>query len=228
MCVVRPVVLAVVSVLVAVLLVGGRASADPLTAPAHGRWPLQPRPQVVARFEPPASRWGAGHRGVDLLGSPGQPVHSALAGRVRFAGTLAGRGVVVVDHGARRTTYEPVRASVTVGDEIAAGAVIGRLQTGGSHCLPRTCLHWGLIADGPGDSPGVSDGSGGHYLDPLTLVGAGPVRLYPLAGPLAGASPVASWLAAHALLATRPGLPPAAHDPPLVVPGPQGSAALPR
>ena len=46
----------------------------------------------------------------------GQPFfRSALAGRVSFAGRIAGRGVVVVGHGATRTTYEPVAAEVSVG-----------------------------------------------------------------------------------------------------------------
>ena len=40
-----------------------------------------------------------------------------------------------------------------------------------SHCFPAACLHWGLI-EGTGD--------GQVYLDPLSLVGGGPVRLLPL------------------------------------------------
>jgi murein DD-endopeptidase MepM/ murein hydrolase activator NlpD len=100
----------------------------------------------------------------------GQQVHAALAGVVTFAGRLAGRGVVVVDHGSLRTTYEPVGASVQVGDRVGAGEVIGRLQLFGSHCFPGACLHWGLIEGRD------------HYLDPLTLVGAAPVRLLPLGG----------------------------------------------
>lgn len=136
-------------------------------APAHGVWPLRPRPTVVAPFDPPASRWGRGHRGVDLAGRVGQEVRSALPGRVTFAGRLAGRGVVVVDHGGTRTTYEPVAASVAVGQRVAAGAVIGRLELFGSHCFPRACLHWGLIEGRE------------TYLDPLTLVGAAPVVLLP-------------------------------------------------
>jgi murein DD-endopeptidase MepM/ murein hydrolase activator NlpD len=75
--------------------------------------------------------------------------------------------VVVVDHGATRTTYEPVEATVSVGDQVAAGDRIGRLGFAGSHCLPRSCLHWGWL-------------EGETYLDPLRLVGAGPVRLLPL------------------------------------------------
>ncbi len=131
---------------------------------------------MVAGFDPPATRWGAGHRGVDLAGTVGAPVRSALAGTVTFAGRLAGRGVVVVDHGGTRTTYEPVTASVRVGDRVAAGATIGRLELFGSHCFPRACLHWGLIEGRD------------HYLDPLTLVGAAPVVLLPIAGAPAGAT----------------------------------------
>ena len=133
----------------------------------HGEWPLRPQPEVIERFDPPDSPYGAGHRGVDLLGRVGQTVHTSLGGTVSYAGMLAGRGVVVVNHGATRTTYEPVTASVTVGSPVAAGSPIGTLELSGSHCFPRPCLHWGWI-------------EGQTYLDPLRLVGAGPVRLLPL------------------------------------------------
>ena len=137
-------------------------------APSHqGTWPLTPRPAVARGFAPPSSPWGAGHRGADLLGRPGQRVVAALAGTVTFAGRLAGRGVVVIDHGQVRTTYEPVSAAVRPGQAIDRGEPIGTLQRASSHCLPRACLHWGLLR-------------GGTYVDPLTLVGAGPVRLLPL------------------------------------------------
>lgn len=136
------------------------------TVPVGG-WPLLPPPAVEAGFDPPDDPWGAGHRGVDLLGSPAQSVRAALPGEVTFAGVLAGRGVVVVDHGDTRTTYEPVTTVASVGDRVSAGAVIGRLDLNGSHCFPRACLHWGWRR-------------GETYLDPLLLVGAGAVRLLPL------------------------------------------------
>lgn len=150
---------------------GPARSVSPGGAPGSvtGVWPLVPQPVVVAGFDPPLFTYGAGHRGVDLAGSPGQTVRAAAAGRVTFAGSIAGRGVVVVSHGATRTTYEPVHASVKVGTVVAAGDRIGTLQDAGSHCWPDICLHWGLI-------------EGDVYLDPLTLVGAGPVRLLPLFG----------------------------------------------
>lgn len=156
------------------MLAGAPGSARADAGPAA--WPLQPQPQVVQGFDPPQGPWGAGHRGVDLLGRPGQEVHAALAGTVTFAGTLAGRGVVVVSHGDTRTTYEPVAPDVAVGAVVATGAVIGHLETGMSHCFPLTCLHWGLVR-------------AEQYLDPLSLLGHGPVRLLPLALP----SVLAPW-----------------------------------
>jgi murein DD-endopeptidase MepM/ murein hydrolase activator NlpD len=153
----------------------GTAGGGEGGTPKSGEWPLDPRPAVVRGFDPPKTAWGSGHRGVDLLGRPGQPVRAAKAGRIIFAGRLAGRGVVVVDHGAVRSTYEPVAAVVKVGQHVAGGQQIGSLQAGGSHCFPRACLHWGLLR-------------GDTYLDPLGLVGGGPVRLFPLSG----APPVAA------------------------------------
>ncbi len=98
--------------LVALVSLARPAGADgvPVDPVPVGVWPLEPTPRVVQAFDPPDTPWGAGHRGVDLAGTLGQVVHTALAGRVTFAATLAGRGVVVVDHGATRTTYEPVAA----------------------------------------------------------------------------------------------------------------------
>lgn len=168
-----------VSLLVALVLVAAAPGtparalgATPAPTQPDAVWPLDPEPEVAARFDPPASRWGVGHRGVDLSGTVGQPVRAARAGTVTFAGRLAGRGVVVVSHGSTRTTYEPLAATVAVGDPVDAGTVIGRLELLGSHCLPRACLHWGLL-------------EGERYLDPLTLVGGGPVRLLPLLRPAA-------------------------------------------
>ena len=133
-----------------------------------GSWPVVP-PEVIRRFDPPDTPYGSGHRGVDLGGQAGQQVRAALPGQVSFAGVIAGKGVVVVNHGETRTTYEPVAASLEVGATVAAGQVIGSLQLPGSHCFPRACLHWGWLR-------------GEIYLDPLLLVGVRRVRLLPLTG----------------------------------------------
>lgn len=180
----RPRFAVVVVALVVTLACPGRALGAAGEPGPVGVWPLDPVPEVVAGFDPPSTTWGAGHRGVDLLGSPGQPVRAAMPGTVSFVGRIAGLGIVVVDHGATRTTYEPVSATVDRGAVVAAGRRIGTLEAAGSHCPPRACLHWGWIR-------------GDTYLDPLRLVGAGPVRLLPLwrDGPAGGpvALPYAGW-----------------------------------
>lgn len=132
-----------------------------------GVWPLAPEPRVVAIFSPPPNPYSSGHRGVDLAGSPGQIVRSALDGTVGFAGSIGGKPVVTVLHGGRRTTYEPVSALVRRGDDVSAGDPLGRLTVTDSHCFPAACLHWGLL-------------EGSIYLDPLTLIHSGAVRLLPL------------------------------------------------
>ena len=140
---------------------------DRSTEVVEGVWPLAPEPEVVRGFEPPAGPYAPGHRGVDLAGVAGQPVLAALPGTVGFAGSIGGKPVVTVLHGGRRTTYEPVVATVSRGQQVAAGEVLGRLTVLDGHCFPAACLHWGLL-------------EGETYLDPLTLVDAGPVRLLPL------------------------------------------------
>lgn len=166
----RVVVTLVVAVLGLVAYVGPGADARPAPSSATdpvGVWPLRPEPDVVGDFDPPSSPYSAGHRGVDLAAIVGQRVRAALPGRITYAAPLAGRGIVVVSHGVTRTTYQPVSATVAVGEVVAAGDAVGRLELAGSHCFPRACLHWGWI-------------DGETYLDPLRLVGAGPVRLLPL------------------------------------------------
>ncbi|MDQ1657526.1 MAG: hypothetical protein QOD41_2609 [Cryptosporangiaceae bacterium] len=134
----------------------------------RGRWPLDGTPAVVRRFSPPATPYGRGHRGADLGSQPGAIVRAAASGTVTFAGTVGDKGVVVVAHaGGLRTTYEPVTATATVGAQVLAGAPIGILNPGHAGCLVPACLHWGLRR-------------GDVYLDPLTLLGLGQVRLFPL------------------------------------------------
>jgi murein DD-endopeptidase MepM/ murein hydrolase activator NlpD len=141
---------------------GGKASPG-----AAFGWPLDHH-QVVRRFDPPAERWLPGHRGVDLAGPPSAVVRAAGPGKVVFAGQVAGRGVISVLHpGGLRTTYEPVTASVAVGDIVVTDSELGRLSPGHPGCREAACLHWGLRR-------------GAVYLDPLALLGLGRVRLLPL------------------------------------------------
>jgi murein DD-endopeptidase MepM/ murein hydrolase activator NlpD len=132
------------------------------------RWPLDGRPVVTRRFEPPPQRWLAGHRGVDLAGDVGSTVRAAGAGTVVFSGMIAGRGVVSVAHvGGLRTTYEPVHPTVRAGQAVGVGDPIAMLVGAHPGCPVAACVHWGLR-------------QGEVYLDPLTLLGVGRLRLLPL------------------------------------------------
>ncbi|GAA3959402.1 M23 family metallopeptidase [Gordonia caeni] len=162
------------TVAVACALVLVQPAAFPTPAPARGRydWPLAPRPAVVRAFDPPAQRWLAGHRGVDLGAAGDAAVISAGAGTVRFAGTVAGRPTVAVLHpDGIATTYEPVRAVVRAGETVSRGQVLGYLDAGHPGCTVAACLHWGARRG--------SDRTA-TYLNPLALVGALRVRLKPV------------------------------------------------
>ena len=140
----------------------------PSQATNKWQWPVTPH-RVSGAFNPPAKPWLPGHRGIDLAAHTGLNVHAAGSGIVTYAGRLAGRGVVTVQHGTLRTTYEPVTATVSVGEFVFAGEPIGHLSPGLSHCSRSgqvRCLHWGLRR-------------GFSYLNPLMLVG-GHVRLLPV------------------------------------------------
>ena len=156
-------------VLVLVLLWLGALAAPAAADRGPWGWPLPGAREVARPFAPPASVYGAGHRGADLPSATGAPVRAAASGRVTYAGLVAGRGVVVVTHGALRTTYEPVTAHVDVGQAVSLGEVVGRLEAGHLGCPVQACLHWGLRR-------------GEEYLDPVRLVARGPVRLLPLDG----------------------------------------------
>jgi murein DD-endopeptidase MepM/ murein hydrolase activator NlpD len=148
--------------------------------PAARCWPVtgpgvRGRPRVLRGFEPPATPWAAGHRGVDLRAGPDAQVRAAAPGEVDFAGQVAGTPVVVVRlPGGLRVTYEPVRATAAVGARVGAGARIGVTAGGGLPHCPGACLHWGLLR-------------GDVYLDPLSLLPpslrrSGPSRLLPVDG----------------------------------------------
>jgi murein DD-endopeptidase MepM/ murein hydrolase activator NlpD len=144
-----------------------------VAAPGAGyAWPLLPAPAVRTPFRAPEHVYGPGHRGVDLAGTAGQPVLAARAGAVVFAGPVAGRGVVSVQHDdGLRTTYEPVRPLVAAGAVVRAGDVVGLLDDGHPGCPSSACLHWGVRRERT------------EYLDPLVLLRPPRLRLLPVPVP---------------------------------------------
>ncbi|MGR7023385.1 M23 family metallopeptidase [Geodermatophilus sp. URMC 62] len=162
-------VLTAALVVSAAVLLPAPAVAEPAAPPASV-WvsPLGDPPTVTRPFAPPPSPYGPGHRGADLAGSPGTAVRAAGDGVVVFAGMVAGRPVVSVDHAdGLRTTYEPVQPSVAAGQVVARGSPLGTLLAGHEGCPAQACLHWGLRR-------------GETYLDPLALLRPPEVRLLPV------------------------------------------------
>lgn len=120
---------------------------------------------VLRAFDKPRHNWLPGHRGVDLELGIGSPVLAAEDGTVAFAGVVAGTPTVSIDHAdGVRTTYQPVHARVSRGDEVSGGDVVGIL---GHPVDGWPGLHWGARA-GPDD-----------YLNPLSLLDSPIIRLKP-------------------------------------------------
>lgn len=141
-----------------------RIAAAVLSASAVWLWPVTP-PTVIRAFQEPEHRYGPGHRGIDIAVSAASPVTAAADGTIAFAGQVAGRGVVSVDHpGGFRSSIEPVDSSLSVGTWVRRGDPIGYVSDGG-HCADA-CVHFGVRKDG-------------RYVDPLLLLlsGVEPVLL---------------------------------------------------
>lgn len=129
---------------------------EPGAARSGWLWPLNPEPEVLAPFAPPAQRWLSGHRGADLAANPGDTVVAPAGGIVSFVGVIVDRPVVVVDHGAGlKSSFEPLRSELSPGSIVGAGDGIGMVGSG-AHC-DRRCLHWGLRLNG-------------EYIDPLLTI----------------------------------------------------------
>ncbi|AXH36509.1 M23 family peptidase [Humibacter sp. BT305] len=118
-------------------------------------WPVPGPPAVARGYEAPATRYGAGHRGIDLKVGVGGEVRAPADGTVAFVGQVAGRPVVALEHdGGYRSSLEPVSSSLAVGDRVERAQPIGVIVDGG-HCAG--CLHFGVRLRG-------------EYLDPRALI----------------------------------------------------------
>lgn len=124
-------------ILALLLAVNPTADGDPL-ADRGWVWPVQ-TVQLLRPFEAPAHRYAPGHRGIDL--SAPESVRSPADGRIAFAGAVAGRLVVTIDHGdGLVTTLEPVATGLVAGDRVARGAVVGNRHPRRSHAAAHTAL----------------------------------------------------------------------------------------
>jgi murein DD-endopeptidase MepM/ murein hydrolase activator NlpD len=118
---------------------------------------------VVRNFDDLEHNWLSGHRGVDIATVEGQVVVAAMPGVVTFAGMVAGRPVISINHGEYTTTYEPVLAYVVPGERVDQGGVIGEVIRG-HDCPSDVCLHWGVKRSEA-------------YLDPLSFLDGSEIQL---------------------------------------------------
>lgn len=121
---------------------------------------------VLRPFEAPANDYGPGHRGLDVAATIGGPALAPADGVVAFAGPVAGRGVVTIDHGdGLVSTLDSVTPTVATGAVVSRGGQVGVVTAG--HCpASAPCLHLGARIDG-------------RYVDPRPYLGtaAWPVLL---------------------------------------------------
>lgn len=122
-------------------------SLIPLNAQASSantpwQWPTGHPVHVIEDFRPPTFRWLAGNRGVVLDVSEGETIHAPASGIVTTAGRIVDRDVVAISHDHRRSTFEPLKPLVTVGQYVHIGDPIGIVSVG-----PNGPLHWGVKID---------------------------------------------------------------------------------
>ncbi|WP_460580007.1 murein hydrolase activator EnvC family protein [Humibacter ginsengisoli] len=115
-------------------------------------WPVAGPRTVLRPYEAPASRYAAGHRGIDIVAPPGASVLAPESGTVRFAGVVVDRPTVTVQAGPGvLISIEPVATTLSAGDAVTRGGALGAVATGG-HCDAR-CIHLGVRVDGEYVSP---------------------------------------------------------------------------
>lgn len=119
-----------------------KATVDevPLRRPIAGR--IETTSGFGVRVDPFLGR-AAFHTGIDFRGNVGDPARATAAGTVTIAGRDGGYGLMVeIDHGnGLRTRYAHLSAiSVSVGDRVEAGGVVGRVGSTGRSTGPH--LHY--------------------------------------------------------------------------------------
>lgn len=116
--------------------------------------------RVVRAYVAPAHEYGPGHRGVDLDLLGQTEVRAPADGVIAFSGSVAGRGILTIDHGdGLVTTLEPVDTPLVPGTAVVRGGDVATLASGGH--APAGALHFGVRLDG-------------EYINPMMLLGGVP------------------------------------------------------
>jgi murein DD-endopeptidase MepM/ murein hydrolase activator NlpD len=139
------------------------ATVTASAAPTYGTYAWPAVGPVTRPFEPSATPYSAGHRGIDIAVPFGSPLSAAADGVVAFAGWVAGSQFISIDHAdGVRTTYSWLSSvAVAEGQHVVRGEVIG--ATGQGHPdIPQPHLHFGARV-------------GSTYIDPMLLLERGSV-----------------------------------------------------
>jgi len=138
------------------LVAGGGGTGDPL-ASRGWIWPVD-AVRVLRPFVAPVQAYGPGHRGVDL--GDARILRAPAAGTIAFAGDVAGRPVVTIEHEEGLvTTFDPAIAARPVGSTVGRGEVVAMVAPPG-HTGAET-VHFGVRDHG-------------EYVNPLRLLGGIP------------------------------------------------------
>ena len=146
------------------------AVPDPPTVsgrpPVPGLW-MPIAGAVVRGFDTRAGPYGPGHRGIDIAAATGEPVRAPAAGRIVFAGPVAG------------TTWVSLR--IAPGVLVTAGPVVDPPVRGG---LVRSRSPIGRVGPGHGATLHLGVRVDGVYVVPLPYLLDRPrARLAPLPAP---------------------------------------------
>jgi hypothetical protein len=117
--------------------------------------------EQLNQYQAPITKYGAGHRGIDVFVPLGDPVSSPQSGEVHFIGKVVDREVITIKTEAGYlATFEPVCSSLEKGAKVLAGEVIGThcqaMLDYKNHC--ENCVHFSARSDF-------------GYLSPLYLMG---------------------------------------------------------
>jgi len=126
------------------------AAMQPYLRPVRGA--------ILRHYEPPPTRYAAGHRGIDMAAPVGTPVLAANDGVVAFSGPVGGSLFVSIDHAdGIRTTYSFLSfVSARKGQSVKRGDQVGSSGTGDGSS-PEPHLHFGARI-------------GADYIDPEPLL----------------------------------------------------------
>ena len=109
---------------------------------------ISPEARVSSDFgerADPVNRKVSFHRGTDIKAPMGTPVHTPGCGKVVFSAFREGYGETIeiaYGDGSKMRFAQLSRRMVSVGDEVRAGTVIGKVGASGRATGPH--LHWGM------------------------------------------------------------------------------------